>query len=194
MITAVDSFIELNQMGAETYNYCPTVMPRYTNHDRFLLKIVQQIDKPLNCCPSLHIAYSILLYNIGKQVVDLPRRNFRAWQSVETTAIEMFNSVLYTKQHSITDVVMGIEAAKMAFEKYYPGLKCDDLIRLFPKMQKDNPCIPYNEIKRIHNEVSDLKTGHRDVLAHLVKKYLQKNNYPLIKPEDIESGKLLEYW
>lgn len=198
MKTAVNSFIELNRIGSETYNSCPTVMPRYTNHNRFLLKIVQQIDRPLNCCPSLHIAYSILLYNIGKQVVNLPRRNPKAWQSVETTAIEMFNSVLYTKQHSITDVAMGMQAANMAFEKYYPGLKFDNLLDLFPRMQRDNPCIPYDEIKRIHDEVGDLKTGNHQTLARVVENYLKKNNYPLINQKDIESKKFLkkfsEYW
>ncbi|MDP3990184.1 MAG: hypothetical protein Q8Q01_03180 [archaeon] len=194
MKIAVNSFIELNRIGTETYNSCPTVMPRYTDHDRFLLKIVQKIDRPLNCCPSLHIAYSILLYNIGKKVAGLPRRNPKAWESVETTAIEMFNSVLYTKQHSLADVAMGVEAAKMAFEKYYKGVKFDNLLHLFPKMQKDNPQIPYHEIERIHGLVDDLRTGKRDTLARIVKAYLEKNNYPLVKPEDIESGNLSRYW
>jgi len=61
-------------------------------------------------------------------------------------------------------------------------------------MQKDNPHIPYHEIERIHGLVGDLRTGKRDTLARIVRAYLETNDYPLIKPEDIESGTLSRYW
>ncbi len=180
-------FLKVNDAGVEVFRNYPTAMPRFTGHNRISLSLAQQVDRPLNCCPSQHIAYSALLYNICKSILELPQRNEKLWHSVETASQKMIPPVLYTKQHSLLDVAFGLHSARRAFEESF-SRPFDDLMQSLPEMQSANPDLPYGEIARIYRRGSELfrpeKSQPEKSLADIVGEYLQENNFPLVAPEE----------
>ena len=149
------SFSELNTLGAETFNKYPTLMPRFTNHNRLTLKILQKIDKPTNCCPSLHIAYSLLLDNISERKIK--PKSEEIFNSIRYSTKRMFNSVLYTKQHALVDIAFGILCAKVVFEKRFTeNENFNDFLSEFDSLKSEHPKINYDEIKNIYSEALDI--------------------------------------
>jgi hypothetical protein len=181
MMHIAGGFIELNKVGVEAFRKYPTLMPRFLNHKRLSLKVIQQLDRPLNCCPSLHIAYSLFLDGIAELIIK-PHRNRRdAFDSVRFSTIGMFNSVLYTKQHSILDVAFGMLCAKMVFEERFDR-PFNDFLSVFPSLKRRHP-IPYDEITRIYQEALTIqKRGGR--LAEVLGTYLRTHGYPKIAPDE----------
>jgi len=174
-------FQELNKISSEVYRNHQTRMPRFTDHNRISLKVVQWLDEPLNCCPSLHIAYSTLLYNIANHVLNLPARDEEAWESVKNSTYGMINSVLYTKQHALVDVAFGILAAKVIFERRFKKHTFNDLMDELPELQRRHPDIPYNKVEDAFHRGKALHRVHED-LASVVGKYLNEKGFPLLKP------------
>ncbi|MFH1828645.1 MAG: hypothetical protein ABH824_05280 [Nanoarchaeota archaeon] len=187
MKIVTDCFRRANRLGTEVFYRYPTVMPRFTIHDRISLKVIQDVDKPLNCCPSLHITYSLLLDNIGEKVVYLPEKNEDAWRSVRTATEEMVNSVLYTKQHSLVDVAFGMLTAKMVFEQIFPDLKFNDFMDVYSEMQESNPDVSYDKIKLIYSQANDIqqmlkRSKSQDDLSSIVGIYFKDKKFPLVNP------------
>jgi len=178
-------FNALNRMGAEAFHAHPTVMPRLHDHDRLGLRVIQALDRPLNCCPSLHIAYSLLLYNaISSQVMphcDDPE----VLESTRYVTAGMFNSVLYTKQHSILDVAFGMAAAKMVYEETYEA-PFHDFSEELAILQRDHP-IPYDEAVEIYHQVGQL-VEHHGGMAGALGVYLQQAGYQVVAPGDDING------
>ncbi|MBI4440267.1 hypothetical protein HY638_04820 [Candidatus Woesearchaeota archaeon] len=173
-------FQDANDIAVEVFSEYPTTMPRFLGHRRINLKVIQGVDKPLNCCPSLHIAYSVLLDNIGESVIAGRSEKNDVAASIQYSTLRMFNSVLYTKQHSIVDVAFGILCARIAYERKF-NRKFNDLTKTFRLMEQDYPDINYREIKRIYFDgVAGL--GKQKSLKEIVGEYLKNNSYPLVKP------------
>jgi len=141
---------------------------------------VQRLDKPLNCCPSLHIAYALLLDNLAPTLRDRAEYEVEALDSVRTVTLGMFNSVLYTKQHSLLDVAFGILCAKIVFERRY-DTDFDDLTDAFDAMGGEHP-IPYDELTAIYREAQSM---HRsgEPLADTLGRYLQRHGYRTVTPD-----------
>jgi len=170
----------LNREGNKAYTAFPSRMYRPTEHNRLSLKVVQYLDEPLNCCPSLHIAYSVALYNVSKNVLDFPNKSPEFWQDLETAAIGMFDSVMYTKQHSFIDVAVGMLAAEIVFRRTYPGVAFADFTELLDRMGKTNTEIPYERIKEIHSRARELYGIHGS-LVHCVGALFEEMNIPKVK-------------
>jgi hypothetical protein len=110
-------FVVLNELGMEAFDRCPSVMPRFHGHQRLSLKVIQRLDQPLNCCPSLHIAYSLFLDGVAETFIKPLRQQRDAFDSVRYSTVGMFNSVLYTKQHSILDVAFPYDEIVSIYEE-----------------------------------------------------------------------------
>ncbi len=183
-----EGFMEMNRLGVEAFSRFPSVMPRYTEHDRLSLRVIQHLDKPLNCCPSLHIAYSLFLDGVADLIVrPLPEKR-EAFQSVRYSTIGMFNSVLYTKQHSILDVAFGMLCAEMVFVRWFQR-PFDNFVSTFPELASQHP-IPYDEIERMYNEARQISRGGGGrSLAETLGIYLERHGYPLVgHDEEIGPG------
>jgi|GEM_PF-1877513 len=146
-------FCEANRLGSEIYNNEQTIMPRFTVHDRLSLSAVQMLDKPLNCCPSLHIAYSLLIDNFASIYIQSVHGKEKLFESLRYSTLRMFNSVLYTKQHALVDVAFGMLCAKKAFETKFDR-PFDDLSAHFPALSRKNPEIDYERILAIYLDIS----------------------------------------
>lgn len=169
--------IDISQSASEAFHTYPTVMPRFTDHDRISLHTIQRLDAPLNCCPSIHIAYAVFIHNVA-HVILLERFDEQAvYKGLEYATLRMFNSVLYTKQHALVDVAFGMLAAKISFEKTFPQRSFNDLSHEFERMQLEHPKINYNAIKNIYNEIFQDYADKQNFTA-VLGQYLQKNNYP----------------
>ena len=145
-----DCFKHVNKIATEVFKEIPTFMPRPTKHNDKALKFVQHYDDPVNCCPSLHITYSVLAYNIGKTILT-PNE----FHDYEESIGAMFSSVLYTKQHAIVDIIYGMVCATQAFTETYPDQKFDDLTSKFNNLQKYYPEVPFQTIAdSYHSEIS----------------------------------------
>lgn len=118
-------FTELNVLANKTFLQRPTLMPRFLEHQRLSLKVVQNIDHPLNCCPSLHIAYSIMLDNISEKMVRKYPEFADKFSTIRYSTKRMCNSVLYVKQHSLLDIAFGILCSKIIYEKHF----CSNILR-----------------------------------------------------------------
>ncbi len=176
----LDCFLKVNAAGRDTFCNYPTTMPRFASHNQITLSLVQKLDEPLNCCPSQHIAYSALVYNISKTVLELPTRNEQLWHSILVASKKMIQPVLYTKQHTLVDVAFGLHSARKAFEECF-SLPFDDLLPFFPEMQPISPDLPYDEIARIYQRGSELFKPERS-LADVVGQYFQERGFPLVEP------------
>lgn len=167
-------FIRMNELGAETFRQYPTIMPRFLNHNRLTLKVVQELDRPYNCCPSLHIAYSLYMYNVCKEFL----KKSKVKESFRHTTKCMFNSVLYTKQHSMIDIAFGMLCAKKVFEQEFCGF--DDMRGEFAKLKKENTSIGYGNISSIYEEITDTGDGR---LSFILGTYLRRHLHPVMDAE-----------
>jgi len=146
----VDCFKHANKIAADVFKKVPTFMPRPIKHNDKALKFVQYWDDPVNCCPSLHITYSVLAYNIGKTILT-PNE----FHDYDESIGAMFSSVLYTKQHAIVDVVYGMVCANQAFKKQFPEQEFDDLTSKFDSLQNRFKEVPFEHIRdSYHSEIS----------------------------------------
>jgi len=173
------AFMEANRIGAEAFERYPTVMPRLVDHDRLSLRVVQYLDAPVNCCPSLHIAYALLLDNVARSLGDRLADRADVLESVRTSTVGMFNSVLYTKQHSLLDVAFGILCAREVFEARFGG-GFDDLTTVFPDLAAEHP-IPYDTIVQILYEATVLRRS-ADSLADALGRYLDTRGFVTVGP------------
>lgn len=174
-------FLALNRLATQAFRNHPTVMPRYTDHNRISLRTIQRIDAPLNCCPSLHIAYSLFLDNIAEDVLLKRFSENHIFADLRYSTLRMFNSVLYTKQHSLIDVAFGMLAAKTIYEQRYQR-PFNDLSGEFSSLQAAHPAINYDTIERIYREACALhekKMDYVDILGRCLKTQgLTKTFYP----------------
>jgi hypothetical protein len=176
----VGCFVQLNHIGREAFLRFPTTMPRYTDHQRLSLRVVQRLDQPVNCCPSLHIAYAVLLDNIARVMGERLADRSEALESIRTSTLGMFNSVLYTKQHALVDVAFGILAAREVFEAHFET-SFDDLTGSFDTLGDDHP-IPYDTIRAMYGEACALRERAPD-LADALGRWLAERGFEQVAPD-----------
>lgn len=191
MAEVARAFMEMNALGAEVFDRFPTVMPRFKDHRRLSLHVIQRVDQPLNCCPSLHIAYSILLDNLAGSVIAPHPAHREVYASIRYSTGRMFNSVLYTKQHSLLDVAFGILCARLVYEARFRdrfGREFSDFTSLFDTLKGDHPAIPYDRIAAMYAEAVALH-ARAGTLVGAVGAYLEEHGFPRIAPEDEVDGR-----
>jgi hypothetical protein len=182
-------FRDLNHLGERMFNSMPTRMVRITDHERLSLHAVQALDAPLNCCPSLHIGYSVTIDNLCEHVLDLPNKKPDVWKNVRAASTGMFNSVLYTKQHSMIDVAFGILAAKIVLRKHYPHIPFNNFGEHLPPATD----IPYKRIGELYYGANEIygeeltKKSDLDPLVRTAKRVFAQEKYPLVNADDVDS-------
>ena len=148
--------------------------------------------------PSLHVAYSLFLDNLGEKIIMPSKGGKDIFDSIRYSTLRTFNSVLYTKQHSLIDVAFGILCAKIIFEKRF-NWKFNNLINEFDLLKKDNKEIDYDYIKNVYNNALDLSKRYGFVKSAGI--YLLKNGFIKIGPKeepnkiyfDTETKKLIDW-
>ncbi len=103
-------FSKASLLAEEVFLKYPTTVKR-TAGVRSGVKLIQKIDKSLNCCPSLHVAYAVLLFNIANTFKDK-----KFVRKLQTFTVNVLSSILYLKQHAMIDISTGILCAKIAWE------------------------------------------------------------------------------
>ncbi len=179
------TFMGLNRTALEAFERYPTLMPRYLDHDRITLAVVQSIDDPTNCCPSLHIAYSLLLDNLASFMIKPLRNKRQAFDAIRFSTIGMFNSVLYTKQHALIDVAFGILCAKVVFEASFDH-PFDDFTSVLRRLEREHP-IRYSEAIAIYEEICEMQAG-RTGIADTLGEYLEAHGYPEVRCDQPIAG------
>ncbi len=165
-------FIDLDKLVSKVYINCPTTVPRkpFTNHDRLSFKVVQKVDKPVNCCPSSHVAYSILLYNVLERVLAIKEEELM--EAVELTAKRMPYTILAGKQHACPDVSFGVIAAQKVFNENFPSKGFDGFVESFVGLPEEHLA----QIMKIYEECQkDQGSLDKSVLG-----YLKRENYPKV--------------
>jgi len=182
----INSFMELNKMGIDVFNKYPSIMPRFFNHNRLILKFIQDYDEPLNCLSSFHIAHALFIENIFENFFSSYFKKGEIFDLVEPLPINILNSVLYTKQHSIVDVSFGILCTKIFFEKKFQK-ECNTFISKFDSIKSQNPLIKYDEIEKVYNEILEMYRKKND-FSDTVKSYLEEKEFVKLNPgENIEN-------
>src|SRR3989344_4401917 len=177
-----DCVIDLNNSAKEIFLDVPTTMPRFYNHNRINLKAIQLLDKQVNCCPSLHIGFSLLFDNISEKILNGKIEDNSFFESIRYSTKRMFNSVANVKQHSIIDIAGGTLLAKIIFERNFEE-DFNDLTSEYPEMQKINHHFNYNILNEMYNEILDLYYYTKDFSKTFLF-YLKDKGYPEMFPED----------
>lgn len=183
MKTVVQGFMELNAMATEAFHAHPTVMPRFTEHDRITLRIIQNLDAPLNCCPSLHIAYSVYLDNIAEEIILERAGKEDVFNGIRYSTLRMFNSVLYTKQHALIDVAYGLLCAEIMYERHYRH-RFNDLTHEFGAMAQTHPEINYDRIRELFERSKFLLKRAEGDFTEALGLHLVEANYTRLHLEE----------
>ncbi|RMD57534.1 hypothetical protein D6825_03775 [Candidatus Woesearchaeota archaeon] len=173
----VSAFLDLGNSVIPAYMNFPVRMPRFTSHGHLSLRLIQLLDEPYNCVPSLHIAGSLLLYNICNSASAIRDGAKDLLGEVRSLAQDMFAAVLYTKQHAYADVAFGILAAKRAFSRRFKSASFDDLISDTSSLEARHPKVKFRRIRVIYGKVADLYS-RRKSLTRTVGDFLK--SYPKI--------------
>jgi len=178
----INCFLTANDMSQEVYRSYQTIMPRFTVHQQWGLHLVQWIDLPLNCCPSMHVAFSSLMYNFREQFMP-----FSQQAEAKKTLENMASSVLYTKQHAVADVAFGFLCAKMAYEQQF-GISSPEILGDHHRLQEEHPSIPYETIHEIYQKGEE-KYRKGKTLVQIVGDYIKEQEFPRISEmEDLRGS------
>lgn len=182
-------FVAMNDAGVTAFRRHPTLMPRFLDHDRLSLRVIQAVDRPLNCCPSLHIAYSLFLDGVAERFLRPHRRLAPVFDSIRYSTVGMFNSVLYTKQHSLLDVAFGMVCARQVFERWF-GQSFADFTDRFGELARIHP-IPYDVIDRMYREAWDLVRAEGSLAAALGR-YLSDHGFARLPAGEPVDGRYFD--
>jgi|ETNmetMinimDraft_26_1059896.scaffolds.fasta_scaffold04968_1 hypothetical protein len=179
---AVGAFTDMNAVASAAFRRFPTVMPRFTGHDRLSLRVVQALDRPLNCCPSLHIAYTIMIDDVARAAFEPHVDKAPALAAVRAATAGMVESVLYTKQHAILDVAFGMLCARIVHERRFDR-PFPDPIALLDAAAGAQP-IPHAAIAALYEEAC-WRYARADDLAGALGDFLDDHRYPLVPADAV---------
>jgi hypothetical protein len=179
--------------AGEIFRKCPTITlrPQADEYKSGALRAVQMLDDATNCCPSIHIAYSLLIYNIWAMYWDrINDKGLVLYNSAEEAnekILGIINSVLYTKQHTHIDVSMGMLLANRAFDEHYLGTPFHDLTWTMRMAQYGHRHIDYERIIQDYCAGANAMHGgprreekRREYVNYVIGQITKKKNYPLV--------------
>lgn len=125
------AFLGMMEQAQQTFLEVPTTMRDRRRLKHPLVRYTQSIDGPTNCFPSLHVALVVLSYQIIK---DSEPTDELMLDAMRKSCIEICRSTLETKQHSVIDVVGGIEIARQSYEANSEGSFEPLLAEIIPEL------------------------------------------------------------
>ena len=111
-------------------------------------KLLQSIDGPTNCFPSLHVALVTLSYEILKNAKSQERSLLPA---MKQSCIDICRATVKTRQHSILDVIGGIALSEQTYRKYFGGAT-DDLLSLILPELSDTESLTIKELIKQYDD------------------------------------------
>ena len=163
--------------AAKVYRVCQstTKRPKYLGSAHF--RIIHLTDPHLHCVPSLHVLVVVLNSIRFCQFVDRLSHNGAAYAKqkryVYTQAVEITNSILYVKQHSVNC----IPAALYALSKYAGEFTENDARAFIDDLLRNDRLETREEIVRfIHTRYqsfmeSELNGSYRNVLIDYLRSF-----------------------
>ena len=113
---AKEAYKTMLSEAEQIFSTVPTKMRNRQRSNHPLTLFTQEIDGPTNCFPSLHVALVVLSYQFIKDHLELEESMFPAMRS---SCIDICRSTLLTKQHSVIDVIGGIELARQTYHEFF---------------------------------------------------------------------------
>ncbi|MFC1707669.1 hypothetical protein ACFL59_12780 [Planctomycetota bacterium] len=115
---AARAYSEMIVAAKRVFTERPTRMGNRQRSDHPLLLFTQEVDGPTNCFPSLHVALVTLSYQIVKDSMESEDLLLAA---MRRSCVDICRSTLRTKQHSVIDVIGGIELSRKSYLKHFKG-------------------------------------------------------------------------
>ena len=179
----IEAMSRIYKMATEIYsvNLSTTNRPRYLIHPRFIL--IHATDPHLMCIPSLHVMVVIRAYTKFRDII----RSFEGKETfslqideIKKGALDIIESILYIKQHSINCVAASMYAMGKFDPPLFPFEEAKDFVsKLFskPEFSIEDSILIKNYIMELYTKF--LKEGEKtdiwekpilDFLADLQKK------------------------
>jgi len=144
-VAAVESFVDkltdLNKIAGSVYRtaHSTTQRPKYLKHPKFVM--IHLFDPHLNCIPSLHVIVACHAMNELSQLADSLKLKDAAVikQELENGAVEIVESVLLIKQHSINCVAAGLFCLSSVYSSFSENDALSFVKKLFTRLEKDLP-------------------------------------------------------
>ena len=122
---------ELYRQAAVVYkrNFSTTRRPFYLGKPGFFS--IHIMDPHLMCIPSLHVMVVVLTYRKTRQILralSVEKEYGDELESVRRRAIDITESILYIKQHSINCIAAGLYAMTCFDEQLFPASEAYDFV------------------------------------------------------------------
>jgi len=115
---AKSAFFAMIDSSREIFVRWPTRMRGRGRDEHPLLAYAQEIDGPTNCYPSLHVGITALAFQILRGHEELEPQLLAA---MRRAYVEICRSTMQTKQHSMVDVLGGLELARQIYQRHFDG-------------------------------------------------------------------------
>lgn len=96
-----------------------------------LTQWLQSVDGPTNCYPSLHVALSLLAYQVMRNSPDTNPESKRVLKKI---CIDQCRSTMKIRQHSVIDVIGGYALARNAYRKFMGSQFKGHMAEILPEL------------------------------------------------------------
>lgn len=172
-----ESYRELVTEGVAAFRQAPTVMPHFTLKDSAAARSARTLLKPINCCPSLHTASPVFLYNLGAAYFPEMEPILRRY------LMDIISVIIKAKFHAVIDIAFGILLARRIIENRL-GLEFRSMDTFFTHEQERQDGIPYQLIFTMYREIAVLEAsmgGQSASLPLVMERYFQQTGLPRVR-------------
>lgn len=153
------AFKYMVEESVSVFRRMPTRMRDRDRVHHPFLRYIQILDGPTNCFPSLHCALVTLSYQIIK---DSGKTDELVKKASRQVSIDISRCTMETKQHSIIDVISGVELGRRNYLKFFPEGKYDDFLDVIIPELTDNE---WKQIHAILDKEPDFITMKEELMA-----------------------------
>jgi len=171
------AYREIVKEGVSAFRKAPTIMPHFSLSDSSAARAARTLLKPINCCPSLHTASPLFLYNLGAEYLP------GAEPALRKHIGDIVSTVIKAKFHAIIDVAFGMLLTRRILENSL-GLEFRSLETFFIEEQGKQDQVPYEHIFRMYREIYELEKtmgGEETTLAKIMERYFQEIGLPCVR-------------
>ncbi len=129
---AMLAFQKIIQESEKIFLKKPTRLKSRRQLTHPLTHLLQSIDGPTNCFPSLHVALVTLAYQIIRDARTIEIQQIRA---ARESCIDICRATLKTRQHSIVDVIGGLALSDKIYSEFFEGTPEDLLGAILLELQ-----------------------------------------------------------